>query len=109
MNKTAFFQVVGDNSESILKDVMLSNGNELTAYVEVEGNRTTKVELFLYKIEDEYITIRQHVVTTYDYNGQVSKGEETNVDVYLGYDSVIGLQYEQDRPSRKKKNNKRGD
>lgn len=103
MDKTAFFQIVGDNSESILKKVMLSNGKELAAYTEIDGNRTTKVELFLYKIEDEYITIRQHVLTTYDYNGQVSKGDETDVDVFLGYDSVIGLEYVQERQIRRKK------
>ena len=103
MDKTAFFRVVGDNSESILKKVMLSNGKELSAYTEIDGNRTTKVELFLYKIEDEYITIRQHVLTTYDYNGQVSKGDETDVDVFLGYDSVIGLEYVQEKQIRRKK------
>lgn len=103
MNKTAFFQVVGDNSESVLKNVILSNGNELNAYTEIEGNRTTTVELFLFKIEDEYVIIRQHVVTTYDYNGQISKGEETDTDVYLGYDSIIGLKYSQGRSTRRKK------
>lgn len=101
MDKTAFYQIVGDNSKSTLKTAMLSNGTELKAYTEIEGNRTTEVELFLYKIEDDYITIRQHTVITYDYNGQISKGEESDVDVYLGYDSIVGLQYYMN--TRKKK------
>ena len=93
MDKTAFYQIVGDNSKSTLRNVMLSNGKEIRAYTEIEGNRTTEVELFLYKIADEYITIRKHTIVTYDYNGQNSKGDENDVDIYLGYDSVIGLQY----------------
>lgn len=103
MDKTAFYEIVGANGDSILKNVMLNNGSEIKAYTEIEGNRTTKVELFLYKIEEEYITIRQHLVTTYEYNGQISNGDETNVDVYLGYDSVIGMQYTQESIKRKKK------
>lgn len=108
MDKTAFYQVVGENTDSILTGVMLANGNELAAYTEMEGNRTTKVELFLYKIEDDYITVRQHAATTYDYNGQVSKGDEVDTDVYLGYDSIIGLQYEQPGKQKRKKQ-KRGE
>ena len=105
MEKTAFYQVVGDNSESILKTVMLSNGTEMRAYTEIEGNRTTKVELFLYKIEDDYITVRKHTVTTYEYNGQISNGDENDIDIYLGYDSVVGIQYlrEDKKPKKKKK------
>lgn len=103
MDKTAFYQVVGENTESVLICVMLSNGKELRAYTELEGNRTTKVELFLYKIEDDYITVRFHTITTYDYNGQLSRGEERDTDVYLGYDSVIGLQYEQPEMIKQKK------
>jgi len=102
MDKTAFYQVVGDNSKSTLKTVMLSNGTEIKAYTEIEGNRTTEVELFLYKIEDEYITIRKHTVVTYDYNGQISKGEESDVDIYLGYDGVVGLQYYMNTRKKKK-------
>ncbi len=93
MEKTALYRIVEDNSQNDLDAVLLSSGTEIKSYVEIEGNRTTHVKLYLSRIEHEYVTIRLCKEISFSYSGQDTKGEESYIDYNLGYDSIIGLSY----------------
>lgn len=93
MEKTAFFKIVEDNSQNDLDTVVLSSGTEIKAYVDIDGNKTTTVKLFLSRIETEYVTVRLMKEVRFSYSGQNTKGEESFIDYNFGYDSIIGLSY----------------
>lgn len=101
MKKEIFNQIVVDNIDSTLVSVILSNGLHITQELEIEGNRTTRTNVTFIKIEDNYVGIRKHSDVTYDYSGQISKGDSRNSDFYLGYDEIVALEFfdEVSRPS----------
>lgn len=101
MKKEIFNQIVVDNIDSTLVSVILSNGLHITQELEIEGNRTTRTSVTFIKIEDTYVGIRKHSDVTYDYSGQISKGDSRNSDFYLGYDEIVALEFfdEVARPS----------
>lgn len=101
MEKTALYRIVEDNSQNDLDAVLLSSGTEIKSYVEIEGNRTTNVKLYLSRIEHEYVTIRLCKEISFSYSGQDTKGEESYIDYNLGYDSIIGLSYSASLESKK--------
>lgn len=93
MKKEIFNQIVVDNINSTLVSVVLSNGLRISQELEIEGNRTTRTSVTFIKIEDSYVGIRQHSDVTYDYSGQISKGDSRNSDFYLGYDEIVALEF----------------
>ena len=93
MKKEVFNQIVVDNIDSKLISVILSSGIKLSQELEIEGNRTTRTSVKFIKIEDTYVGIRKHTDVTYDYSGQISKGDSRNADFYMGYDEIVALEF----------------
>lgn len=93
MKKEIFNQIVVDNIDSTLVSVILNNGLRISQELEIEGNRTTRTSVTFIKIEDSYVGIRKHSDVTYDYSGQISKGDSRNSDFYLGYDEIVALEF----------------
>ena len=79
--------------DSKLISVILSSGIKLSQELEIEGNRTTRTSVKFIKIEDTYVGIRKHTDVTYDYSGQISKGDSRNADFYMGYDEIVALEF----------------
>ena len=93
MKKEVSNQIVVDNIDSKLISVILSSGIKLSQELEIEGNRTTRTSVKFIKIEDTYVGIRKHTDVTYDYSGQISKGDSRNADFYMGYDEIVALEF----------------
>lgn len=93
MKKEVFNQIVVDNIDSTLVSVTLSNGIKLGQELVVEGNRTTRTNVTFIKIEDTYVAIRKHTDVTYDYSGQISKGDSRNADFYMGYEEIVAIEF----------------
>lgn len=93
MKKEIFNQIVVDNIDSTLVSVLLSNGTKISQELEIEGNRTTRTNVTFIKIEDTYVAIRKHTEVSYDYNGQISKGDSRNADFYMGYEEIVAMEF----------------
>lgn len=93
MKKEVFNQIVVDNIDSSLVSVTLSGGIKLGQELVIEGNRTTKTNVTFIKIEDTYVAIRKHTEVSYDYSGQIHKGDTRNADFYMGYEDIIAMEF----------------
>lgn len=93
MRKEVFNQIVVDNIDSTLISVTLSGGMKLAEELIIEGNRTTKTSVTFIKIEDTYVAVRKHTQISYDYSGQIHKGDTRNADFYMGYEDIIALEF----------------
>lgn len=93
MRKDVFNEIIQDNMNSTLVSVTLSGGLKLGQAVEIEGNRTTRTTISFAKLEETYVAIRKHIDVSYDYSGQVRKGDARNADFYLGYEEIIAIEF----------------
>lgn len=93
MKKEVFNQIVVDNIDSTLMSVTLSGGIKLGQELMIEGNRTTRTNVTFIKIEDTYVAIRKHTEVSYDYSGQIHKGDSRNADFYMGYEDIIAMEF----------------
>lgn len=93
MRKDVFNEIIQDNMNSTLVSVTLSGGLKLGQALEIEGNRTTRTTISFAKLEETYVAIRKHIDVSYDYNGQVRKGDSRNADFYLGYEEIVAIEF----------------
>ncbi len=93
MKKEVFNQIVMDNLDATLVSVILSNGMKLSQELEIDGNKTTTTNITFIKIEDTYVAVRRKMEVTYDYSGQIRKGDSKYADFYMGYDDIAALEF----------------
>ena len=93
MRKEVFNQIVMDNIDATLVSVILSNGMKLSRDLLIEGNKTTSTQVTFIRIEEEYVAIRRKMDITYDYSGQIRKGDAQYADYCLGYEEIVALEF----------------
>ena len=93
MRKEVFNQIVVDNIDATLVSVILSNGMKLSQELLIEGNKTTTTQVTFIKIEDTYVAVRRKMDVTYDYSGQIRKGDAQYADFYLGYEDIAAIEF----------------
>lgn len=93
MKKEVFNQIVVDNIDATLVSVVLSNGMKLSRDLLIEGNKTTTTQVTFIKIEETYVAVRRKMEVTYDYSGQIRKGDSEYADFYMGYEDIAALEF----------------
>lgn len=93
MKKEVFNQIVMDNMNATLVSVVLSNGMRLNRDLLIEGNKTTTTQVTFIKIEETYVAVRRKMEVSYDYSGQIRKGDSEYADFYMGYEDIAALEF----------------
>lgn len=93
MKKEVFNQIVVDNIDATLVSVILSNGMKLSRDLLIEGNKTTTTQITFIKIEETYVAVRRKMEVSYDYSGQIRKGDSEYADFYMGYEDIAALEF----------------